>query len=272
MGKIKQGYEQVLNEKRLALGHTPHVVIFCVQADSLKNLTEKYVQQMQAEFSGWMQSRKFPIKVLPVVTFIDTVGRGTSEKVKEEVLRICHRVFDDIGAHVHEHAIATACKEHDCVEQGCDSNDGVDDLRQAIENTLHSQVSSKEFRNLWLCRLAQMVQTTAQDYAYHHPTEESAWRLFIASLDLVATACDKQCVRKQVTLEEEPPWWVIDEIPLLEKQRRNCAPAASYWRRFVRSPVTVPVLLLVVLFLWHPWGVLLAMGRATATTTTAKPR
>merc|ERR1712228_526414 len=82
---------------------------------------------------------------------------------------------------------------------------------------------------------------------------ESEWRLFMASLKIMACCSDQElsdvpCISSKAS----PPWWVLSEVPKPNRKRRKFSPIEEYVRKCASSPKAVPFLLLVILFMTFP--------------------
>merc|ERR1740123_53599 len=132
-------------------------------------------------------------------------------------------------------------------------------------------------------KLAETLTREVPDYLRNFPVEDSEWRLFNASLDIIATASDQELrnhltASKQAGLDVVPPWWILEQVPLPQKKRRKFSPLSSHCsgRKVTRAGWMGQLLVfsvLVIIFLtWELTTTTIATTTATTTTTTSTTR
>lgn len=215
---IREQYQKILRDKSLACEHTPHVVLFCVQVTSFKSFKKDELKKMNHEFKSLKSARRFPIAVLPVATFADTVPEGELHDVTRSVFELAEQAFEDTGAKVMK-ACATACKPGE-------GTVGVDKLRRLLASTMQDQIASEDFRQVWWLALASALQRHAKGLLSSRPGVWTEWVLFEAAMNVMIGVCGKAMRSKpEPSKEKLPPWWVIEEIPRVTQKQNN----EVYW-------------------------------------------
>eukprot|EP00929_Paragymnodinium_shiwhaense_P004052 TRINITY_DN104777_c0_g1_i2.p1 TRINITY_DN104777_c0_g1~~TRINITY_DN104777_c0_g1_i2.p1 ORF type:complete len:432 (-),score=51.32 TRINITY_DN104777_c0_g1_i2:502-1755(-) len=213
--QIRKQYEGILSDLDLACEHTPHIILFCVQVTSFKSFKDDELKCMQRDFRSFKRKKMFPMSVIPVATFADTIPTQEISQAKAYVRQLAQRAFEGTGAEVGD-VLHTSCKPGS-------KWTGVEHVREKMRLTLQKQLHSDEFQSLWRTALARELATASACLFEDFPGAESEWWLFNAARDTIAAACDK--VPKAVeTVEpryigERAPWWSIPEIPHSEKMR-----------------------------------------------------
>merc|ERR1712039_750691 len=102
-------------------------------------------------------------------------------------------------------------------------------------------------------QLARAMENDIRKFADTHPEVESEWRLFMASLNIMASCSDQELADvPSIISKASPPWWALSEVPKPKGKRRKFSPVQEYVRKFASSPKAVPFLLLVICFMIFP--------------------
>lgn len=210
---IKSAYKEELKQKHLASKHTPHIIIFCVQADGLRNFQSKEAAIMSRQFQELKFDQQFPVVVLPVATFSDTIKKSNRDKVMNEVYAQAKAAFTHSGAEVKQ-ALHTQCEP----DKAPEDFKGLGELKKQIGEVLQRQMDSDGFQRLWSLAFAESLSDTTAQYVENFRSCDSEWRLFEAAFRTVCSACDKEVKTQELTdivnkLQGPPPWWIIREVP-----------------------------------------------------------
>ncbi|CAJ1374661.1 unnamed protein product [Effrenium voratum] len=258
---IKEEYKKVLKEKQLVSEHTPHIILFCVSVSNIRQFQDREAARMSDRLHELKFDQRFPIKVVPVATFGDTQQPAKIDELKSTVKALATKAFKDTGAQVEEPA-CTMFPPHGQAK-------GVEELKDQLSGVLDEQIRSPEFQSLWQLAFATSVEAATREHCESHPDNDSALRLFKSAFCTVAAACGKEVdvgSFNEMTAEfEEPPWWVIREIPtekLTWRLVRSFNPAMLLglttfawlcnWTKLCVAFVALAAVCFMVVLFWRP--------------------
>ena len=258
---IKEEYKKVLKEKQLVSEHTPHIILFCVSVSNIRQFQDREAARMSDRLHELKFDQRFPIKVVPVATFGDTQQPAKIDELKSTVKALATKAFKDTGAQVEE-PVCTMFPPHGEAK-------GVEELKDRLSGILDEQIQSPEFQSLWQLAFATSVEATTREHCESHPDNDSALRLFKRAFCTVAAACGKEVEVdsfNEMTAEfEEPPWWVIREIPtekLTWRLARSFNPAMLLgltafawlcnWTKLCVAFVALAAVCFMVVLFWRP--------------------